>query len=176
VVSEPGAQYCRGRWGRRPASTTSTGQIGVAIPEHSASLVRLILDTSTCLRAEIDKIVRTEGITAPQMGLMNRIAVEPGRSAAALARGLDLTPQAVGPTLVALHGKGLVTRRMESPEGRAIPTYLTPAGQALLDRCQAAIRALNARVDAAMSPEDHERVSAVLRTILSSDAFCSAPS
>jgi DNA-binding MarR family transcriptional regulator len=81
----------------------------------------------------VNDAVGPYGITPTQLGVLNRLAQEPGLSGAELARRLLVTPQAAQLALTALMERKLVERQPDARHGRIVRTYLTEEGRALVD-------------------------------------------
>lgn len=74
-------------------------------------------------------------VTPTQIGVLNRLAQEPGLSGADLGRRLLVTPQASQLALTALEQSGLVERRADPGHGRIVRAYLTKEGRRVFKRC-----------------------------------------
>jgi DNA-binding MarR family transcriptional regulator len=86
-------------------------------------------------RRAFDEAVRPHGLTASQVGALNRIAHEPGISGADLGRRMFTTPQAAQLMLASLERKGLVERKPDPSYGRIVRSVLTEDGRRILDAC-----------------------------------------
>jgi DNA-binding MarR family transcriptional regulator len=84
-------------------------------------------------RRAVDEAVRKYGITAAQLGVLNRLSTHPGVSAADLARLAMITPQAAQLALAALEKRGLVERTPDPHHGRIVRARLTVTGREMLD-------------------------------------------
>ena len=78
----------------------------------------------------LNEAISDHGVTTAQIGLMNRLANEPGLSGAELARRLLITPQGAQLALAALERRGLVERKQDPQHGRIMQAYLTDEGRA----------------------------------------------
>jgi DNA-binding MarR family transcriptional regulator len=78
----------------------------------------------------LNEAISGHGVTTAQIGLMNRLANEPGLSGAELARRLLITPQGAQLALAALERRGLVERKQDPQHGRIMQAYLTDEGRA----------------------------------------------
>ena len=83
----------------------------------------------------VNESIRAFGVTPTQIGVMNRLAHEPGLSGAELARRLLVTPQAAQLAVTALEQRGLVERRPDPKHGRIVRTHLTREGRRVYRRC-----------------------------------------
>lgn len=77
----------------------------------------------------VNEAIRAYGITPTQIGVLNRLAQEPGLSGAEMARRLLVTPQAAQLALAALEERGLVERSADPKHGRIVRTFLTKEGR-----------------------------------------------
>src|SRR5438067_1666726 len=89
-------------------------------------------------RQLVEQIVREQGITAAQLGILKRLEHAPGMSRVEMARQTFISPQAARVALTTLEDKGLVTSRSRSAGNRAVGTHLTAKGRRLLESCRAA--------------------------------------
>ena len=71
-------------------------------------------------RRTFDDAVRPYGITATQLGVLNRLAERPGLSGAELGRLMLTTSQAAQLMLAALERKGLIKRTPDPNHGRIV--------------------------------------------------------
>src|SRR5579863_2073994 len=83
----------------------------------------------------VNEAVGRYGVTATQMGALNRLIAEPGLSGAELARRLLISPQAAQLAVVALEKRGFVERIPDANHGRIVRTYLTDAGRSVAAIC-----------------------------------------
>jgi DNA-binding MarR family transcriptional regulator len=80
------------------------------------------------------------GISPAQMALLDRIAGSPGCGIGAIAETLGLTPPTVSVGVRKLEESGLVERKPNPQDGRAIRFYLTRRGQAVEYRIRESFR------------------------------------
>lgn len=83
----------------------------------------------------VNDAIHSYGVTPPQIGVMNRLAHEPGLSGAELARRLLVTPQAAQLAITALEQRGLVERKPDAHHGRIVRTFLTKEGRRVYKLC-----------------------------------------
>jgi DNA-binding MarR family transcriptional regulator len=74
-------------------------------------------------------------------------------------------PTASG-VLTTLQGRRYVRRRKGSKDGRVVLVSLTPSGRKKIEELFPRFNAEEARVAAALSPEEQERIASMLRTLL----------
>ena len=77
------------------------------------------------------------GVSMPQLTLLDWIAVSPGCGVREIALGLGLTAPTVSVSARRLQAAGLVERRPDPRDGRAIQLLLSAQGQALHQRALA---------------------------------------
>ena len=73
-------------------------------------------------------------VTMPQLTLLDWVAESPGSGIQDIADGLDLTAPTVSVGVRRLEAAGLLERRPDPKDGRAIQTFLTALGQTLHER------------------------------------------
>jgi DNA-binding MarR family transcriptional regulator len=83
----------------------------------------------------VNDAIHSFGVTPTQIGVLNRLAQEPGLSGAELARRLLVTPQASQLALTSLDQRGLLERRADPDHGRIVRAYLTTEGRRIFNRC-----------------------------------------
>lgn len=113
---------------------------------------------ATALRAKMDIALRPLGLTVPQYACLELLGQRPGLSNAELARGAFVTRQSMNGVLRGLQDRNLLTRPTTAPQGRALPTELTPAGRALLHTASAAVSDIEQQLLAPLSPEAQRRL------------------
>lgn len=114
---------------------------------------------ATALRSAMDAVLRPLQLTVPQYACLELLGQRPGLSNADLARGVFVSRQSMNGVLRGLQERGLVTRPSTAPQGRALPTRLTEAGRDALLAASIAVRAVERRMLASLSPEAQRRLS-----------------
>jgi DNA-binding MarR family transcriptional regulator len=112
-------------------------------------------------RKPIEAVVHPYGVTAPQIGILNRLADRPGLSGAEISRVLVISPQAVHEALTALERKGLIERRPGS--GRVMSSHLTDAGRQVVEGCSSGLRQVGRRLVSVLGPEEQHVLADILR-------------
>lgn len=74
------------------------------------------------------------GLTFSELLALSRLERMGSATTSALARAEQITPQAMGATVTALEGRGLVRRRPDTGDGRSHLISMTRAGRAALTR------------------------------------------
>jgi DNA-binding MarR family transcriptional regulator len=77
-------------------------------------------------------------LTLPEISALFRLERAGSMTTSELARAEQITPQAMGATLAALEGRGLVERRPDPSDGRRMALSVTTAGQQALRNKQSA--------------------------------------
>jgi DNA-binding MarR family transcriptional regulator len=93
-------------------------------------------------------------VAFPEYLCMRVLSKYPGQSNAELARGLNVSPQAMNMVLRGLEDRGLVTRPASVSSGRSLPAQLTREGEELLKRTDAGVRAAERRLMADLTDEE----------------------
>jgi DNA-binding MarR family transcriptional regulator len=96
----------------------------------------LLKQAQSVLHVRMEEALRPLQLTVSHYSCLHRLRIEPGVSAAALARRTFVTRQSMNVMLQQLIDRGLVTRQTRADTGRALPSALTPAGIAALDAAQ----------------------------------------
>jgi DNA-binding MarR family transcriptional regulator len=123
----------------------------------------LLSRVANALRAEVTATVLDPlEVAFPQYLCMRVLSKYPGRSNAELARDLNVTPQAMNMVLHGLEDRGLVTRPATVSSGRSLPAELTRAGQDLLKRTDAGVRAAERKLMANLTAEQRRDFKRIL--------------
>jgi MarR family transcriptional regulator, lower aerobic nicotinate degradation pathway regulator len=107
-------------------------------------------------------------ISAPQVSLLSAVAASQGASLQALAGALGLAPPTVCVAVSRLAAMGLLERRPDPYDHRAIQIYLTERGDAVYRRTLASRRARAASLLAPLPPDDRRRLVDLLNQALAS--------
>jgi DNA-binding MarR family transcriptional regulator len=106
------------------------------------------------LHLRMEEALKPLWLTVSHYSCLHRLRVEPGISAAALARRTFVTRQSMNVMLQQLIDRGLVVRPNQADSGRALPSVLTAAGMAALDAAQVLVDAVEQRMLSGLSPSD----------------------
>ncbi|WP_249998156.1 MarR family winged helix-turn-helix transcriptional regulator [Actinoplanes sp. M2I2] len=117
---------------------------------------------AAALRTAMDAGLRPLGLSVPQYACLELLGQRPGLSAADLARGAFVTRQSMHAVLLGLEERGLLERPAVAPQGRALPTQLTPAGRDILSRASRIVAAVERRMTQSLTTEGHQRLRADL--------------
>jgi DNA-binding MarR family transcriptional regulator len=96
---------------------------------------------------------------------MRVLSKYPGHSNAALARALNVSPQAMNMVLRGLEDRGLVSRPASVSSGRSLPAQLTRDGEALLTRTDAGVRAAEDRLMAHLTDKERGEFKRILAAL-----------
>ncbi len=113
---------------------------------------------ATALRTAMDTALRPLDLTVPQYSCLEVLSQRPGLSNAELARAVFVTRQSMNLVLRGLQDRGLVTRPPTAPQGRALPSTLTPAGRAQLHAASIAVRVVEKRMLEPFSAAHQDRL------------------
>lgn len=147
--------------------STTPGRRFVRMEDHIGYLVKQL---QHLMRSRIEDRLRSEHVhlTFPHAVVLAALAEEPGLSGAKLARRSMVTPQTVNTILAKLEQEHLVKRRPDPEHGRVLMAYVTPAGEALLDRGGAVADRLTDRMLSRLSPPERDQLRDYLRRCIES--------
>ncbi|KQO47717.1 MULTISPECIES: MarR family winged helix-turn-helix transcriptional regulator [unclassified Frigoribacterium] len=137
-------------------------QVGSAI-DLETSVGYLLKEASSALRAAMEAELRPLGMTITHYSCLELLAQRPGLSNSELARGAFVTRQSMNVLLQSLERDGFVRRADRAPSGRALPTELTAAGRRQLAVASAAVRGVEDRMTAGLTPAARRQVAEALR-------------
>ena len=129
---------------------------GVGPVEEAVGYV--LKQAAAALRADMDVALRPLGLGVPQYACLELLGQRPGLSNAELARGTFVTRQSMNAVLRGLQERGLVTRPVTAPHGRARPTELTPEGRDLQRAASRVVRGVEQRMLAGLTPDRQRRL------------------
>lgn len=111
--------------------------------------------------AAFDAALSQFGLSSAQWDVLRLLREQPGASGADIARGLNVTPQAVATMLQRLEKAGLLDRRSPA-RGRAFGAYLTSQGKALLQRGDCVAEEIDSQVFSTFTLEEQEHFNQAL--------------
>ena len=118
--------------------------------ELDTSVGYALKQAAAALRTAMEAALRPLDLNVTQYACLELLGQRPGLSAAELARGVFVTRQSMQTVLGGLADRGLLARPTTAPQGRALPTALTPAGAQLLTRASSAVAGVEQRMLAAL--------------------------
>lgn len=130
------------------------------------SLGYLLKEASSALRAAMEAELRPLGMTVTHYSCLELLAQRPGLSNSELARGTFVTRQSMNVLLQTLERDGYVTRPTQAPVGKALPAELTPRGRESLKAASAAVRSVEIRMLAGMTPDEQDGAFAILQSMV----------
>ena len=130
--------------------------------ESRPPLSWLILEAFYYTRRAFDEAVRAHGVSASQLGVLNRLADHPGLSGAELARRMLTTSQAAQLMLATLERKGLVRRDPDPNHGRIVRSRLTPTGERVVAACGPVAWEMEARLGAGLDADERVQLAELL--------------
>jgi DNA-binding MarR family transcriptional regulator len=113
---------------------------------------------ASALRAAMDAALRPVDLTVPQYACLELLGQRPGLSGSELARAVFVTRQSMNLVLHGLERRGLLTRPAVPGHGKALPTELTPAGRGQLRAASRAVRAVEDKMLAGLTPAAQRRL------------------
>lgn len=132
------------------------------------SLGYLLKEASSVLRASMEKTLRPFGMSVTHYACLELLAGRPGLSNSELARGAFVTRQSMNVLLQSLERAGDVTRAVEAPAGKVMPTRLTARGRQRLEKASVAIRSVEVSMLAGMTETEQSAAFNILRSMVDS--------
>ena len=96
----------------------------------------VLKQAQSLLHQRMEEALRPLDLTVSHYSCLHHLRLEPGISAADLARRTFVTRQSMNVMLQQLVDRGLVSRPTRADSGRALPSALTTAGVRALDSAQ----------------------------------------
>ena len=132
-------------------------QVGYVL-KHAQSLLHL----------RMEEALKPLRLTVSHYSCLYRLRLEPGISAAALARRTFVTRQSMNVMLQQLIDRGLVARPTQADSGRALPTLLTAAGISALEAAQVLVEGVEQRMLSGLTPSESAALAHGLTACVSS--------
>jgi DNA-binding MarR family transcriptional regulator len=104
-------------------------------------------------RGAMEVALRPHGLSSAQYAALSVLARDPGVSGADLARGCNISPQAMNGILATLDRERLVERHPHPTHGRILQVNLTSEGQRRLDAARADVDRLERIVERGLNAE-----------------------
>jgi DNA-binding MarR family transcriptional regulator len=131
---------------------------GESVGDLDRSVGYVVKQVQASLHAAMDGVLRPLDLSVAQYACLELLGQRPGLSNSELARRAFVTRQSMNLVLRRLQERGLLTRPDQAAHGRALPTELTPAGQAKLCDASVAVRAVERRLFSPLSPQQQRRL------------------
>jgi DNA-binding MarR family transcriptional regulator len=142
-------------------------QDGVGV-DLETSLGYLLKEASSALRAAMEEVLRPLEMSVTRYSCLELLAQRPGLSNSELARGAFVTRQSMNVLLQAMEREGYVTRPVQAPVGKVLPTRLTPRGRRTLARATVAVRSVELRMLAGMTASEQASAFRILQSMVRS--------
>jgi DNA-binding MarR family transcriptional regulator len=122
----------------------------------------LLYRVVAALRPQVAAELKPLGLGLPEFVCMRILSKHPGLTSAELARGTNVSAQAMNQVLHALEDRGALTRPTSTPAGRALPAQLTRRGKALLKRADAAAQVADQRILTRLTADERRHLKRLL--------------
>jgi DNA-binding MarR family transcriptional regulator len=145
---------------REPAAA----EAGSAAHEH-AGFAFLLVQLGTHVASEFSAELAPLGVEPRHVGMLTRLAANEGKAQQAIGELIGLNPTQMVFLVDELEERGFVERRRNPADRRSYGLFLTEAGRDMLGKVQAAARAHQGRLGAALSPDERAQLTALLRKL-----------
>jgi DNA-binding MarR family transcriptional regulator len=136
-----------------------------AFPDDRRDLAAMFAPLARALVAREEPALRAHGVSMWGYVVLTALAEQPVRTQAALAQAIGADKSRIIGVLDHLQERGLISRRPDTSDRRVHLLSLTPAGDRLRRSVQAAIRASEEEVLAALPPADRDAFLRSLTTL-----------
>jgi DNA-binding MarR family transcriptional regulator len=130
----------------------------------------LLYRVVAALRPQVAAELKPLGLGLPEFVCMRILAKHPGLTSAELARGSNVSAQAMNQVLHALEDRGALTRPASTPAGRAMPARLTRRGKALLKRADAAVQVADRQILTNLTADEQNQLKQLLDAVGTGDS------
>jgi DNA-binding MarR family transcriptional regulator len=117
-------------------------------------MVYLLARTFYEVRDRTDATLKPFNLTPMQFTILASLGRWEGLNSAELSRRFNVTPQSMGEMVGNLERRGLVVRRSDPDNRRALKLELTNKGRGLVETCTAGMRKLEMELFSAFSPDE----------------------
>ena len=129
---------------------------------HEEPLGFLLYRVVAALRPQVSAELKPLWLGLPEFVCLRILSKHPGLTSAELARGTNVSAQAMNQVLLALEERGALTRPTTTPAGRAMPARLTRRGKALLTRADAAVQVAEQRILTRLTADEQNQLKQLL--------------
>jgi len=148
------------------------------MPDSEQSIGFLLNDVARLLRRNFNRRAQALGLSQAQSRVLAYLSRQQGANQVTLADGMDIQPMTLGRLIDGLEKAGLVVRRPDPRDRRAVQLFLTEAAQPLLARmwelaAETRAEALAGVSDAALAGL-FETLSGMKRRLLDAEARAAA--
>ena len=121
---------------------------------------------ATYLERDLAEICAIAGLKTGQFQVLAELRARDPMSASELARAIVLTTGGMTPVLDQLEARGLINRQVDTEDRRARRITITEKGKSLIGRALEQRLARHRALNAALTVEEREMLSAILRKLL----------
>jgi len=118
------------------------------------------------LRQRMGKVTTQYGLTVAQYTVLSVLQARGRLSNAQLARRSLVSPQAMNEIVEAMAAKRLVARRPDPEHGRIVHIAITARGDAVLAKCDEAVRRLEGEMLTGLNETQRRQFQALLRSCI----------
>lgn len=122
----------------------------------------LIMNLGRRLRDQVERELRTSGLSLRHLSALGHLAHEPGLSYSELARRAGVTAQSMQATLNQLEALGAVERTTEAGRGRTARLQVTEHGESLRATARTVIAETDEKLLATVPDEDRSALTRAL--------------
>ena len=133
---------------------------------HEQRLIFELWQLRQVMPKVLDREIESLGITMPQFGTLNAIAVAGPQSAADLARRADVRPQTMAAMLTGLVDAGLLERHPHPVHRRIVLVDLTAAGRGLWRTASERVGRVERRLHETLGDSGYEAMRAQTRALV----------
>ena len=137
-------------------SSTASSEAAPAAPPVPWGLIYLLARVFYGMRARTEEALRPEGLTSMQFTILAGLQRWKGLSSAELSRRFEVTPQTMGEMIANLERRGLVARRQDPANRRALKLDLTPEGERQVKLSTASVNGVESSLLEGLSPQQAE--------------------
>ncbi len=134
-----------------------------------ARTIYLIKRLEVASRALMETELKDLDLTPAQYTTLSMLAGQAETSSADLAKRVLVTPQSMSEMIMALDRKGLIRRKENETNRRVLEISLSPAGQALLEKADARVDAMEAALFSGLDDAALETLRGHLSAILKAE-------
>jgi len=134
----------------------------------------LVKRVQHALRVELEESLRPFDLTATQYAVFSIVGYRDDMTSAELARRFAVTPQTMIKLIASLEDRGLIRRRVDAENRRALKVAVTASGQRLLEACEAAIDRAEGKMFGAYTAQELRQFRELLTRLLASKQLVAA--
>jgi MarR family transcriptional regulator, transcriptional regulator for hemolysin len=135
------------------------------VPRDGPPIGLLLAATSKSVGRAFNRALAASGGSIPVWLILNALKDDQRRTQLDLARAVGIEAPTLTRHLDSMEEGGLVQRRRDSHDRRAVQVELTPAGDALHGRLLKAVIGFNRRLRTDLSPDDVETLRRLLHQL-----------